>query len=341
MRYRSSGNWTLPVHLLDCHTRPLRPNQPWLLPPTTPPTGSSVSVSVLPTDLEYTLEYRIAGSSGWVTSAPVRTANSTLGMLGPGTAYQLRARSADSPVQYSEPVLFQTADPKVEAIQMWRISELCPSTGCQVDYLYNHDAGDLLADTDFITNMANSGNHSFVGAFNTSVTTSYCVQRRRESFADYASCNGPDTEHYSCECNNWFDRCVGHLDTSVCNASDIGRFGMPTCKCSAESLKRSSEVIGRMPVFSPFARFHPASVKCRYSRGGPPKFLGYWYSLPAGPECAPVAGGVPVGLVGCSWGRRAAQRFVHCLLYTSDAADEEDSVDLGGRRIIKKKKMER
>ena len=27
-----------------------------------------------------------------------------------------------------------------------------------------------------------------------------------------------------------------------------------------------------------------------------------------------------------------------CLLYTSDAADEEDSVDLGGCRIIKKKK---
>ena len=26
-----------------------------------------------------------------------------------------------------------------------------------------------------------------------------------------------------------------------------------------------------------------------------------------------------------------------CLLYTSDAADEEDSVDLGGRRILKKK----
>ena len=29
---------------------------------------------------------------------------------------------------------------------------------------------------------------------------------------------------------------------------------------------------------------------------------------------------------------------VGCLLYTSDAADEEDSVDLGGRRILKKKK---
>ena len=31
-------------------------------------------------------------------------------------------------------------------------------------------------------------------------------------------------------------------------------------------------------------------------------------------------------------------RLVTCLLYTSDAADERSSVDLGGRRIIKKKK---
>ena len=30
-----------------------------------------------------------------------------------------------------------------------------------------------------------------------------------------------------------------------------------------------------------------------------------------------------------------------CLLYTSDAADERSSVDLGGRRIIKKKKREK
>ena len=29
--------------------------------------------------------------------------------------------------------------------------------------------------------------------------------------------------------------------------------------------------------------------------------------------------------------------FLGCLLYTSDAADERSSVDLGGRRIIKKK----
>src|SRR5674536_89287 len=31
---------------------------------------------------------------------------------------------------------------------------------------------------------------------------------------------------------------------------------------------------------------------------------------------------------------RADWAIIACLLYTSDAADEEDSVDLGGRRII-------
>src|SRR5664280_137368 len=33
--------------------------------------------------------------------------------------------------------------------------------------------------------------------------------------------------------------------------------------------------------------------------------------------------------------RSGGAQWMTCLLYTSDAADEEDSVDLGGRRIIK------
>ena len=33
-----------------------------------------------------------------------------------------------------------------------------------------------------------------------------------------------------------------------------------------------------------------------------------------------------------------AARFIVCLLYTSDAADDLLCVDLGGRRVIKKKK---
>ena len=37
---------------------------------------------------------------------------------------------------------------------------------------------------------------------------------------------------------------------------------------------------------------------------------------------------------------RRAKEYI-CLLYTSDAADERSSVDLGGRRIIKKKKTKK
>eukprot|EP00658_Telonema_sp_P-2_P069313 TRINITY_DN58474_c0_g1_i1.p1 TRINITY_DN58474_c0_g1~~TRINITY_DN58474_c0_g1_i1.p1 ORF type:complete len:117 (+),score=44.46 TRINITY_DN58474_c0_g1_i1:55-405(+) len=46
------------------------------------------------------------------------------------------------------------------------------------------------------------------------------------------------------------------------------------------------------------------------------------------------------GLNAPASGHDAAQAAffdIACLLYTSDAADEEDSVDLGGRRILKKK----
>ena len=36
-----------------------------------------------------------------------------------------------------------------------------------------------------------------------------------------------------------------------------------------------------------------------------------------------------------------AAYLTDCLLYTSDAADERSSVDLGGRRIIKKKNLKK
>ena len=39
--------------------------------------------------------------------------------------------------------------------------------------------------------------------------------------------------------------------------------------------------------------------------------------------------------------RQLITHMMDCLLYTSDAADERSSVDLGGRRIIKKKKRYR
>ena len=60
--------------------------------------------------------------------------------------------------------------------------------------------------------------------------------------------------------------------------------------------------------------------------------------LPADRQHPAVGTGLDV--VGGHDGGRAAHRPGGCLLYTSDAADERSSVDLGGRRIIKKKKQQ-
>ena len=57
--------------------------------------------------------------------------------------------------------------------------------------------------------------------------------------------------------------------------------------------------------------------------------------LPASVAPWSIVAGVALGAgVGIISGVYPASR---CLLYTSDAADERSSVDLGGRRIIKKK----
>ena len=59
-------------------------------------------------------------------------------------------------------------------------------------------------------------------------------------------------------------------------------------------------------------------------------------------ECAQVGDGAGVARDVREFVRdlfvRFHQRAKGCLLYTSDAADERSSVDLGGRRIIKKNK---
>src|SRR5678815_1962762 len=69
---------------------------------------------------------------------------------------------------------------------------------------------------------------------------------------------------------------------------------------------------------------------------------------PAIPMPAPTADTETAVLAGgCFWGVQGVYQHLkgvknvlsgYCLLYTSDAADERSSVDLGGRRIIKKKK---
>ena len=55
------------------------------------------------------------------------------------------------------------------------------------------------------------------------------------------------------------------------------------------------------------------------------------------PQDERLADAVAIGLLDLD----EADHEYPCLLYTSDAADERSSVDLGGRRIIKKKKQQR
>src|SRR5664280_1408534 len=101
-----------------------------------------------------------------------------------------------------------------------------------------------------------------------------------------------------------------------------------------------------------FAKFeHIASGSCPCgSSGTVPGRMGIQRERSRGDETPPGEAAVAKPL---SWRTTIqpygghALRMVHegfraggigpCLLYTSDAADEEDSVDLGGRRIIKKK----
>ena len=57
--------------------------------------------------------------------------------------------------------------------------------------------------------------------------------------------------------------------------------------------------------------------------------VGFHAGVSAQGKTAPACPARHIGMCGMS---------LHCLLYTTDAADERSSVDLGGRRIFKKKK---
>ena len=61
------------------------------------------------------------------------------------------------------------------------------------------------------------------------------------------------------------------------------------------------------------------------------RFLDYVQKRIEGIEC------IEATYLTRAWSARGKDWLSHCLLYTSDAADDLLCVDLGGRRIIKKK----
>lgn len=329
----ASRNWTLHgSSATRCTTASLAPHQLHVLPPTEKPEAHQVTLRMAPSlpAGSIAVEYRQLGVD--VPWSMTRLAGPPFKLTGlsAGTSYEVRAAQvlADgfSTGELSDAVVLRTASTAWAALQVFRISENCGEM-CDVDFLYDHDAGDLLSDVDFITHVANSS--SFVRDFNTSVLTRYCVEHATSApttraadvrpydasgadhadFADYVSCNGADTEHYVCECNNWIDRCIGRLDMATCTNTSMA------CGCTAESLADSARRVGRMPVFAPF----PTVDFKRYDCNVPPRatstFLGYWYSFPSKAECTtesrpPQSTPPQVEATECSWRRQPTQHFV-------------------------------
>src|SRR5665648_937176 len=136
-------------------------------------------------------------------------------------------------------------------------------------------------------------------------------------------------EHFMCPQN------VG----SMPDADGEGTVGDPNCgDCLTIYVKVQDDIIIDISflVFGCTASIATSSMTTVLAKG---KSLGAALEITE-QDIIDSLGGLPEGKQHCSNLGVGALRKA-CLLYTSDAADEEDSVDLGGRRIIKKKKKKR
>lgn len=187
-----------------------------------------------------------------------------------------------------------------------------------VDYLMNHNSGDIGGDTSFVvSSSANPDQPDFLNTtFRKSVFTLYCLEVLKvdvpnvittggdSRFADYLSCNdNHNATDPQCECDNWIDRYLSkpasltdhckRSDGSACAASSWNRDC--SCECSASSLEYSAKYVGMMPVYY-----------------GQSELLGHWYSTPKEAECGD---GETVGQQRadgsiCTWKRSREARVV-------------------------------
>lgn len=315
-------HWSNLTETITCRTVPLLDGQAHVLPPTDPPTPTSIHVQLAPwpsplrapnSAAAFQLQYRPVGSDTWYSTPFFQGAKTSITGLSPATFYEVRASALQgtagvgklSTGPASDIVTFRTQQPGVKNLTMYRISELCSDAPgsysyeeemrpCQPDYLANHDTGALEADVEFIT--VASGGSWFVPDFNTSVTTRYCVAHAEaptpSGYADYVSCNGWPASNYSCTCNVWLDRCIGRLDTSSCAMKGHGSRQYPECSCTEESTKTSARFVGKMPVYFPFpdgSRRHVKPPTCDVAPMANSTLLGDWYSMPAPSRCDPTA----------------------------------------------------
>eukprot|EP00746_Dinoflagellata_sp_MGD_P018495 gnl/MRDRNA2_/MRDRNA2_14288_c0_seq1.p1 gnl/MRDRNA2_/MRDRNA2_14288_c0~~gnl/MRDRNA2_/MRDRNA2_14288_c0_seq1.p1 ORF type:complete len:309 (-),score=33.87 gnl/MRDRNA2_/MRDRNA2_14288_c0_seq1:88-915(-) len=189
-----------------------------------------------------------------------------------------------------------------------------------VDYLMNHNSGDIDGDAGFLTMTSKSPdgksflNVSFVNA----TFTLYCVELMKaklpssktpegnHAFADYLSCNdNGDAKNPQCTCDNVIDRSVANqLPTpdclmpngTQCTASSMKSLHDCHCRCTDLSTELSAKYTGMMPV-----------------KLGQPQSIGVWYSHPQATECAQneaIGQLKQDGSTICTWKRHPLARTV-------------------------------
>lgn len=302
----------------------------YFTPPASVPHGSSFTVS--------------AGKG----VAPVTTTatHAVLTSLGPNTMVDVTVRVGRSGPA-SDPVAVRTGGRHTRFVEMYRISEHQDPQDQEVDFLSNHDTGSAAGDVAFVTG---SGTH-FTPDFNTSVITQYCVEMDDVPYADYVSCNAPTSPHiggepnmtYTCVCNNWIDRVIGHQNTTkacgpvhphptlqeVKSPVTAGR-GMPTCNCTDASLAGSRRHVGRMAVFLPWVCGMASNGLCPINVP-----FGYWYSTPVESQCKE---GAPLGAatdsdLPCTWRRLQTARVLRGAALLLDGWNETHARGKGNKDI--------
>ena len=368
LRGVNGSTWSALSPSVECTTRPLAQTQAYLLPPTSAPTATSVTVRIGGCDLAdasaiagWELQWRRLQSTGpWVTVPRLGPAKRSVRLTGlpAGSALEVRATALIQTEQArgagavrgvpSDSVVHYTSDLTAEPLSLLRMSELC-GDACDIDFLANHDSGGAEGDQLFATLMATMppGPSNPMGVvFNSSVTTRYCTHRdARLPFAQYASCDGPpgatNTDDYVCICSDMADHCFARApcDDPVPNP----RTGAPQCKaqCSASTLAASLRSIGRMPVYLPmFAMPNAMPIPLDWKCPAPPvnesTLVGYWFSTPSGGQCddgvrAFTKENGDSDVDGCTWSRGVEQVSVkgRALL----AAGFNVSADLSGAEM--------
>lgn len=252
--------------------------------------------------------------------------------LGPGTwldpGAEIECKTGSNPAQRASK---RAMTPKSMMLEVLRQSEFT----YDVDYLMNHNSGDLLGDIGFIEHSARQPDQpSFLNVtFRKSVFTLYCLEVLAvtvpdtittdgdDRFADYLSCNdNHNATDPQCSCDNYIDRSISKKadQTKYCTSSTggpcihLGPWAPGcTCHCSNTSLAASAKYVGMMPVY--------------FSQ---PEQLGYWYSTPTDTECneSEVLGAVRMDGSVCTWKRRPEARVVR----GGDALDFGWNMSSGG-----------